>query len=156
VATLTRTSVLPIAAEDLWRALHDPRTLVRLSAPLLTIVPLEPKVFPEEFMPAAYVVSLKGLGFLPLGRHAINISHPAPEPGESLPRYVLHDKGSGDLARQWDHRIIIEPQSETSCRLTDVLNIDAGVLTPFVALFARMLLQHRHTRLASSAIARAR
>jgi hypothetical protein len=149
VATLTRTSTLPVAAEDLWRALHDPKTLVRLSAPLLQIEPLEPKIFPEEFMPASYVVSLKGFGRLPLGRHAINISHPAPEPGESLPRYVLHDKGSGDLARVWDHRITIEPLSETTCRLTDELAVDAGLLTPFVALFARILLQHRHVRLAA-------
>ena len=149
MATLTRTSVLPIAAEDLWRTIHDPNTLVRLTAPLLEITPLEPKVFPEEFMPAAYVVSLKGLGFLPLGRQAINISHPAPEPGESLPRYVLQDRGSGDLAQRWDHRVTIEPLSKTACRLTDVVDVDAGLLTPFVALFAGMLLRHRHARLAA-------
>ncbi len=149
MVTLTRTSVLAVAAEDLWRTLHDPSTLVSTTAPLLRIEPLEPKVFPEEFMPAAYVVSLKGLGFLPLGRHAINISHPAPEPGESLPRYVLHDKGSGDLVRVWDHRITIEPLSKTTCRLIDTVDLDAGLLTLFIAQFARILLKHRHARLAA-------
>ncbi|HXZ67514.1 MAG TPA: hypothetical protein VEH07_02895 [Alphaproteobacteria bacterium] len=148
MATITRSSVAPVAAEELWRAVHDPNVLRRVVAPLLTLEPLEPKVFPEEFMPASYVVSVKALGWLPLGRQAINISHPAPEPGESLPRYVLHDKGSGDLARVWDHRITIEPLSKTTCRLTDVVSIDAGLLTPLVALFVRILFRHRHRQLA--------
>ena len=149
MATITCTSVLPIAAEDLWRAVHDPQTLVRVVAPLLELKPLEPKIFPDEFAPATYVVSVKAFGVLPLGRQAINISHPAPEPGETLPRYVLHDKGSGDLAHIWDHRITIEPLSKTACRLSDVVEVEAGVLTPFVALLARILFRHRHARLAA-------
>jgi len=146
---ISRTSVLPVPAEELWRALHDPDTLVRISAPLVQIEPLQPHVFPDEFVPATYVVKLKGLGLLALGRHAINISHPAPEPGEGLPRYVLEDRGSGDLARQWDDRMTIVPLSKTTCRLTNVLSLDAGLLTPFVASFARLLLKHRHRRLAA-------
>ncbi|MFZ1990000.1 MAG: hypothetical protein WAW96_09545 [Alphaproteobacteria bacterium] len=153
MATISRTSVLPVAAEELWRAVHDPNVLRRVVAPLLALEPLEPKVYPDEFMPATYIVSVKAFGWLPLGRQAINVSHPAPEPGESLPRYVLHDKGSGDLARVWDHRITIEPLSETTCRLTDVVDVEAGALTPFVAVFARILLRHRHGQLAAIASA---
>lgn len=147
MATISRTSQLPIAAEELWRAVHDPNVLRRAVGPLLTLSPLEPKVFPEQFMPATYVVSVKAFGWLPLGRQAINISYPAPEPGESLPRYVLQDKGSGDLARLRDHRITIEPVSEATCRLTDAVTVDAGLLTPLVAPLVRILFRYRHRQL---------
>ncbi len=155
-ATFKLTTEMPCSAEELWRAVHDPLVLRAICAPLVELTPAEPPVFPEEFVPATYVVKMKAFGFLPLGRQAMQIEHPAPEPGEQLPRFLLRDHGTGQLARVWHHEILIVPVTDQTCRYSDLLEIDAGLLTPPVAAFARTYFRHRQRRLkevASSGLA---
>jgi hypothetical protein len=147
VQTIEKTTVLPAPAERVWRAVHDPLVLKHILEPLIEINPIEPKSFPDEYVPGTYVLGLKLFGRVPAGRQAMRIDHPAPEPGEALPRYVLRDEGSGDIVRMWSHRIAIVPFGDVRCQYTDRITIEAGLLTPFIALFARTLVAHRQKRL---------
>lgn len=147
LAVLELTTTLDVPAEAVWEAIHDPRFLVRITAPLLNIHPVEPKAFPDRFVPAHYIVGLKALGVLPLGRQKIHIEYPAPEPDEPLPRYLMCDHGSGDLARSWIHRITIIPVDEDHCTYTDRVELSAGLLTPLVVIFARLYFRHRQGQL---------
>jgi len=146
-AKFERTSKIPCPAQCLWRAVHDPAVFQHILAPLVIARPHEPRIFPDAYVPGTYVVAMSAFGFFPIGRQTIRLDHPAPEPGEPLPRYVLHDRGSGEIAKTWDHTILIVPASETSALYTDRLVIGAGLLTPFVAAFARILFAHRQRRL---------
>src|SRR5262249_55201088 len=141
------TSDIPCAAETLWRAVHDPQVLVQILKPLVSLKPVKPAAFPEEFVPATYVYRMKAFGFFPLGLQSIHIEHPPPEPGESLPRFLLKDHGSGQIARVWNHTITIVPISDHTCRYTDKIEIEAGLFTAPVLAFARTLFRHRQRRL---------
>ena len=149
--TIEQTIVLPAPAERAFKAVHDPAVLRYLLAPLIEVRPIEPKSFPDEYVPGTYVLALRLLGLAPAGRQAMHLEHPAPEPGEALPRYVLRDHGTGDVARIWDHRVIIVPLTDASCQYTDRISIEAGLLTPLIALFARALVRHRQRQLAALA-----
>jgi hypothetical protein len=154
VATINASCDLKAPAETVWGWLHDPAVRASVAAPLVHLQPIEPRAFPEEFVPAQYVVGMKLFGLVPLGRQAMNLHHPPPEPGEPLPRYVLHDQGSGDIAALWDHLATVEPEGRTACRVIDRLTVEAGAMTPFVALWAWLYLRLWHSRLRALAAER--
>jgi hypothetical protein len=154
VATIRASCELKAPAETVWTWLHDPNVRAGVTEPVVRVHPIEPKAFPEEFVPAQYVVGMKLFGVLPLGRQAMNLHHPPPEPGEPLPRYVLHDQGTGDMAALWDHLVTVEPEGRTSCRVIDRLRVEAGSMTPLVALWARIYLRMWHARLRALAAQR--
>jgi len=147
LTTISLTSELPGPADRVWDAIHDPQALGFVLAPLIRVRPIEPKIFPDRFVPAHYVVGLIGPAGIPLGRQAINMTHPAPEPGEPLPRFLMHDQGSLDLASVWDRQLSIEPIGPWSCRLKDQLTVEAGWRTPILALWGRIYLRLWHAGL---------
>ena len=51
---------------------------------------------------------------------------------------------SNDRIRSWRHRVQIRPHG-TGSIWTDHIIIDAGLLTPVVARYARFMYRHRHT-----------
>jgi len=82
-------------------------------------------------------------GVIPLGWQAIVITLPEPE-GNS--RFV-RDNGYSLLIRRWDHWITIEPAGDGTCtRYTDTVHVDAGLLTPLIAGFAKVFYAHRQRR----------
>ncbi len=50
------------------------------------------------------------------------------------------------LIRRWDHRIAVEPADTSTCRYTDDVDIEAGLLTVPVWLFAQLFYRHRQHR----------
>ena len=69
-------------------------------------------------------------GVLPVGRHRLTI-----ETIDEVDRRVQSDESSV-LLRSWRHLITVEPRSCGGCQYTDVVEIDAGLLTPVVAMWA--------------------
>ncbi|WP_375402516.1 hypothetical protein [uncultured Sphingomonas sp.] len=81
-------------------------------------------------------------GLVPIGEQWIVTSEPPAGPG----RYLFRDNGRGGLASRWDHLITIETLEPARCRYTDIVEIEAGLLTPFVWSFARLFYTHRQRR----------
>jgi hypothetical protein len=59
---------------------------------------------------------------------------------------TLSSQEGGGLIRRWNHDIIVTPQGEASCSYRDVIDIDAGVFTPAIALYARWFYSMRQRR----------
>jgi hypothetical protein len=135
------TTKLPVSAETAFALVRMPALLRHIAAPVLVFAPLDPPAFPPVWQECAYLVLVRLGGFLPLGRQWIDISHENAPDGS----FRMRDNGHGDLARRWDHRITITPVAE-GCRYVDDVEIDAGLLTPFVWCFARGFYAHRQRR----------
>lgn len=119
--------------------------LVHVAAPLQTFEPIDPPAFPIDWTTGAYLVRLRFLGLIPIGTQWIDISFPV-DPQAPAGSFRLRDNGRGDIVSRWDHLIRIEPLDDNRCRCRDTVDIDAGVLTPFVCAFAWVFYRHRQRR----------
>ncbi len=108
--------VIDCDADAAWRALHSPRALAELYAPLVDLDPLPPEGFPTSWEPggeAAVRMSLAGL--VPMGTQLIQVTDRVtadPRGGETV--RIGRDTGiplSGPLAALdvWDHQIAVSP-----------------------------------------------
>lgn len=52
----------------------------------------------------------------------------------------------GHQVRVWNHRMRVEPVSDAECRYTDCIELQAGVMTPLVWLFAAVFYRYRQWR----------
>lgn len=127
------------------------RLLRYVSWPLVAFVPVDPPELPRTWSTGDYLVEMRLLGAVPLGRQTISISFPATTPD----RLLLRDDGSGQLIHRWDHLITIEPGSRPGhARYTDRIHVEAGRLTVGAWAMAHALYrwrQHRWRRLAARA-----
>lgn len=139
---LRLTTKLGVSAETAALLVSMPAFLEHVAAPLLRFTPIDPAAFPQVWEERRYRVRVLLAGVLPLGRQWIDISRETGPDGS----FRMRDNGSGDLARRWDHRIIIVPNGETFCTYVDDVEVEAGLLTPFVWRFARLFYAHRQRR----------
>ncbi|MCY6382321.1 SRPBCC family protein [Hoeflea prorocentri] len=58
-------------------------------------------------------------------------------------RHVLRTSEKGSGVKSWKHTLTVEKTANGS-RLTDSIEIDAGLITPLVALWAKYLYSARH------------
>lgn len=70
------------------------------------------------------------------------ISEPSPQ-GEAR---FIRDNGYGPLIKRWDHWITIAPGVDGTTSYTDRVVIEAGLLTPLIAGFARVFYANRQSR----------
>jgi hypothetical protein len=88
-----------------------------------------------------YEIQMLLFGWIPAGRQFIRISR-----SSEGPAHLLRDNGAGRLARTWDHVIRVEPAPGGRTRYTDVVDVRAGLLTPFLWAFAQLFYRHRQRR----------
>ncbi len=108
---------------------------------MLRFKPIEPDAFPEVWRPGNYRVMMYWKGILPIGWQMIVIE-PQPMRGEV---WSMRDNGYGALIKTWDHMIEISPDG-AGTHYVDKLTIDAGLLTPVIAIFAGRFYRHRQKR----------
>ncbi len=128
---------------DFARAVAEvkrPRLLAYIARPLVFFLPLDSAPLPEVWHEQIYWFRLRLFGFLPFGKQAV-----CPTITEDAERFTLYDKGYSALIKQWDHRIEITA-GQQDCRYSDTVDLDAGLLTPLIWLFARVFFAHRQAR----------
>lgn len=130
---------LEASAEVVWRMLQKSESLRFVAAPVLRIGDDLPRYW-RDSGGSVTLEDMRLLGLLPLWRHEIRIVS-LDEEG----REILTEEGGGPV-RLWRHRIRLHPLSEGRCRYTDRVEIEAGVLTPGVWLFALLFYGHRQRR----------
>ncbi|BDW81000.1 hypothetical protein MACH24_04380 [Erythrobacter sp. Dej080120_24] len=137
------TTELDCSPDDAWQHVQTTRLLQHIAAPLIRFLPVARQEFPEIWTEGEYRAWMFLFGVIPLGWQAIVITLPEPE-GNS--RFV-RDNGYSLLIRRWDHWITIEPAGDgTRTRYTDTVHVDAGLLTPLIAGFAKVFYAHRQRR----------
>lgn len=131
---------LPCSFEEAVKQAQSPRLLRFVASPLVQFTPIDPPAFPATWSVGTYWVQLKLFGLVPFGRQAIVISFPDIQNG-----FALLDDGHSALITSWNHLITIAP-SEHGLYYEDCVNLSAGVLTPFVFVFAWIFYRHRQRR----------
>lgn len=142
---MTLTTEFACPPETVWAQVHRPALLHWIARPLLRFTPRDPRPWPARWRPGRYRTGMWAFGVIPLGGQWVGIEFPE---GETLNngRGVLRDNGSGTLIRVWDHWIFVEDLGAGRTRYTDRVDVKAGLLTPFIWLFARVFYGHRQRR----------
>lgn len=130
--------------ETVWSELRTARLLQHIAWPLVRFVPLVGEQF-ETFEPGGrYPVKLRLFGMVPFGVQWIVTSTHEPDAGQ-WPKQ-LRDNGHSALIEKWDHWISVAPHEKGGTRYQDEVEIAAGVLTPFIWIFAQVFYRHRQRR----------
>lgn len=144
---------LPAAPAQVWELLQSPQVMRHVSRPLTLFTPVNPPTWPERWAPGDHRFRIRVLAVLPIGEQTVSISVPLQDPDAG--RYQLRDNGSGELVRTWDHLITVEPvpagpdaaEPELGrSRYTDQVDVDAGLLTVPVWMWAHVLYRWRQRR----------
>jgi hypothetical protein len=130
------------ASPDLvWDEVTKPRLLRFVARGMIKFKPIDPKVFPDRWHEGEFKVSIWWKGIVPLGKQVIAVELP-PAVGNSR---FMRDNGHGSMIKTWNHLITVEP-FQRGTRYVDMVQIDAGLLTPLVIAFARRFYAHRQQR----------
>ncbi|WP_296721881.1 hypothetical protein [Erythrobacter sp.] len=141
-ATVELSTTLACTPDEAWRRVQTSALLLHIAAPLIRFTSKGADRFPEVWQPGGYRAWMWLFGIIPVGWQAVVISQPAPQ-GEAR---FIRDNGYGPLIRRWDHWITIAPGADGSTSYTDRVAIEAGLLTPLIAAFARVFYAHRQRR----------
>jgi hypothetical protein len=133
-------TVLECSLDEAVNHVKTPQLLEFVAAPLVRFVPVSPPLFPDAWSEGEYTVALRLFGIVPFGKQAIVISMPPTETG-----FIVRDAGHSALIHTWDHLITITPHGR-GCHYRDRVDVRAGMLTPFVWLFAQLFYRHRQRR----------
>jgi ligand-binding SRPBCC domain-containing protein len=140
--TLSTTITMP--PEEVWRRILTPDLLLQVAAPMVRFRFPDGRVPDRWIEGQRYLVSLAILGVLPFGKQwIVPTIHVDPETAWTK---KLRDNGHSALIRRWDHWITVVPDADGNTRYTDDVEVDAGILTPFIWLFAQAFYRHRQRR----------
>lgn len=140
-----RTIFLPCPPAQCLAEVQTPRLLIHVASPLVRFIPVQPNAFPATWEAKPYLVSMRLFGWLPIGRQVIDISRRDRSAEMGHFHIEFRDNGHGTLISGWDHLITIEAAAQ-GCKYTDRVEVKAGLLTPFVWLFAWFFYRHRQRR----------
>ena len=133
---------LPCSSEQLWDKIMDPRSLQYVASPLMKFIPVGRNDLDKEWeLNRDYNLNLYLFGFIPLGRHRIRVVYIDRKENK------IESTESGQLAHVWNHTILFRQTGQKGVHYTDIIEIQAGLLTPFIWGFAHLFYRHRQRRL---------
>lgn len=136
---VVRDSALPLPADQVWLLMLRPAAMLYVLHGLLDFPALKDRHRP-------IVEGESGTGWVrlfhlvPFARWSMHV-HTV----ESESRVIATEE-CGAMFRRWAHTLSVEPIDATSCRYTDVVEVDAGALTKVVVPIVGAIFRHRHRR----------
>lgn len=135
------TTGLPLPAEFACTKAGELETMEHVLSPLVGF-----KVSDQQraeagnaLLPGAnFSARLVFLGILPVWTHHLSIV-------SVTPTEIYTNERSGPV-KTWNHRLIFEPTGPTSCRYTDEIETDGGLIGLFTAGFVQLVFRHRQRR----------
>ena len=125
----------------MWDELQKTSSLMHVAAPILIFKPEKSAQLPLKWgIDKLYRLRIYAFGIIPLGKHRIvvkKIDHRRKE--------ILTNE-SGFLTKRWDHFVQVEKIDEATVRYTDQIEIQAGILTVFIWLFAHLFYRRRQRK----------
>ena len=79
-------------------------------------------------------------GVIPFSRHTLHVLRIDEN------AMTFSSRESGGLLRRWNHDIIVVATDDSRCNYRDRIDIDAGIFTPAVVLYARWFYRTRQRR----------
>ena len=134
------TSKLNISAGDAWRLVKKSSTLIFITKGVLSFS--DSDHYPEEWLENRSVTSrLKFFGLFPAWNHEIYFQ----KIRDSALEIITEEQGG--VVSKWQHLIKISPTHNDAISLyTDQIEIEAGLLTPLVWLYAHLFDRYRQLR----------
>ena len=131
---------LPTTAADAWKMLLQRDAFLYITRGMIGFRGAEewPEVFEE-----GQVIETQLLFFniIPAWEYRLKLTRVDHEKME-----IASQEGGGFI-RRWNHRKWIEGGSESSCRYIDEIDIDAGIFTFFIWIYAHVFYRYRHGRM---------
>ncbi|MFM7403023.1 MAG: hypothetical protein ACKO1N_02775 [Erythrobacter sp.] len=140
--TVSLSTTLACTPDEAWERLKTSALLLHVAAPMIRFTPVGNMPVPVHFSAGEYRAYMSLFGFIPLGWQAIVVSEPPPEADTRF----IRDNGYSPLIKRWDHWIAVRPEPGGLTHYTDRVEIEAGLLTPLIAGFARLFYAHRQRR----------
>lgn len=131
-------SIFNCSAQRLFEEVQKTENFFYVTTPLVRFVPRDCTVG-AVWEEGQYVMNMYFLGFLPLGSQYIHIQL------DKANMSVL-DRGHSKPVPKWHHLIRIQEAGETQALYSDCIDIEAGLLTLPVVLFARCFFYYRQYR----------
>ena len=132
------TSVFNTDAETAWKNVQLSKTMFYICDGLLAF---KRHNLPEKFtIDSEAQCDIQFFNKLPGWKHYWKISD------INYEGMVIDSEEHGGLVKRWHHIIRINPLSSTQCSYTDEIEIKAGLLTPFVWLWAKLFYRYRQWR----------
>ena len=137
--------VLDAPIDVVWGLVLLPSTLDFVAKPLIKFIPTN--AYPPAWVTGKYPVKLYLLGLVAIGSQVIVIEFPE-SPGA---KRVMRDNGYGEggslkVVRRWDHFIELSAIDDMHTRYCDIVEVKAGIVTPFVWAFASVFYAWRQFR----------
>lgn len=132
--------VLKAAQYQVWSQLLKPGLLDFVAYPVVKFKYLSQ--IPLQWQAGTYKASLHVFGLAPIGKQYIVIEFPKSEKG----LLVLRDNGYGSTIKKWDHWVTLKKIDEETTLYSDEVEVQAGLLTVFVWVFAWFFYKHRQKR----------
>ena len=130
--------------EIIWDYVQKPKMMEYICSPIQAFKPVSPGTFPEQWTPGKYEINLISFG-INIGYHVVQIEFPKNDDEITNVR-IVRDNGYGKLVKKWDHWIFVEKIDEIKTKYTDRVDIDAGILTPFIWFYALILYTWRQSK----------
>lgn len=127
----------PVNIETLWADILD---LDALAQSMEDEVTYEGMPSGPVFEGQVVMVNLKRWGWFPMGKWTMEIVRLDND------NHILESREHGGLVRCYRHRLEVIETGPNSCRYTDHLDVDAGLLTPLVFPSFRAMYEQRHEK----------
>jgi len=132
---------IPCSEDELWEKIMDPKSLQFVASPILKFIPVGNNDLDKEWeLNRVYNLNIYLFGFFTLGRHRIRVV--TIDRNENK----IESQESGLLASVWNHTILFRQTDRKSVQYTDIIEVKAGLLTPFIWGFAHLFYRHRQRR----------
>ncbi|QGG55033.1 hypothetical protein [Paenibacillus sp. B01] len=133
------TTIFNCDSEELFHEVKKSKSLLYIAKPLVKFVHSPESPIPEVWEDGRYLVSMYLLGFIPFGKQWIVIS---------VHNDIKHirDNGYSRLIKKWDHNIHLTKLGDNKTLYVDTIEINAGILTYFIVLFAHVFYRWRQKR----------
>lgn len=132
-------SIYNCEKERLYSEIKKSKSLFYIGKPLVRFVQLPEHSIPEIWEEGRYLIKMYILGFIPFGKQWIVISI-------DNDKKNIRDNGYSKLIKKWDHNIYLKDLGNNKSLYVDTIDINAGLLTPFIVMFANVFYRLRQKR----------
>lgn len=139
IRTVHLETELPTSAERVWSAMRHPASFLYVTRGVVGFPALAGRTDPIRSgeIGTGWVLAFN---VIPAYRHTIEVL----DVDEATRTIRSHEFGGA--LRRWDHTLHVERIDERSCRYSDTIEIDAGVLTGAAAAIATGIFRYRQRR----------
>jgi hypothetical protein len=141
MARIFVSTILDCPPEKAWAEVQKPTLLRYVIYPMARVVSVDPEGFPARWAAqTTYRCKCFIFGWVPLGIRILRIERVDEE------TFEIQSREFDPLVRRWDHLITIRPYGDDQTLYADQIDVDAGILTFAVWLWANWFYRHRQWR----------